>query len=177
MTDRPLRDGGAFVSLLAMRPLQRWLNRRLLPGEEPTAPAEIRAWARRYPRSGEQAQSVGMVRALSWFLLAAVALAALIAISIVDGIVGAGSLPASAIALKTLAVIIVFAGGAGFVGTARWSLSTSYSDRLDLALDRRHDRHGRPRGLLVRLCVPSNLDLVLAAAWTLVIAPALLDYF
>ncbi|PMR58085.1 hypothetical protein C1A38_26475 [Verrucosispora sp. ts21] len=140
---------------------------------------EVRGHARAWPPSGGDAEMANLFRFQAWFGLSMVPLAGYVAASLLcSGSAGDSRLEAIMVAAATVGM---FTLGMVLVSGLKWGLSQYFTPDLDRRLGPPRKRDPRPRlrrpGLVVRLCLPSNLDWVLALVFASCMAPnAFPDY-
>jgi hypothetical protein len=164
MSTPGLRDLGGYVPLLLSRPLRWfWFNRDLLTNEEPTTAEDIRSWTRDFPKDRNGVQLANLVRVLGWASVLIVGLAFLAPLGLLTGRGGERG-PAAVIALTILTAVVTFASGACLAGAGRLAMLIVIGRDLDWMLSQEQGSRRR-RGLLLRLCLPSNAELLFALIW------------
>lgn len=163
-----LTDAGGYVSAwLAPALMPVWYGRR---GAGSWTREEIRAASRDWPEDGLSVGLANAVRTSSWFAIALAALAGVIVLGLSGGPLGIEEHPLRLIAMDIFGLIIAYSSGVGLVNALKWAASWQWMERLDrsVAADRCTDGPvQRERGWLLRVCLPTNLDLVLALAWAM----------
>lgn len=179
---RQLRDPGRFLVVLVAPLLTRWTNRdkRFVWTVD-----EVRGHGRNWPRSADDAEMANLFRAEVWLGLSLMVLAIYIAASLTRGAAGSPG-PAWHEGVMTVAVTVgMFLLGMFGVSGYKWALCQYFRPDLDrrlgppslreLRLRREQgfvgDTRRRRPGLLVRLCLPSNLDAVFALFFMSCMAP------
>ncbi len=114
-----------------------------------------------------------LFRFQAWFGLSVVPLAGYVAASLLrSGSAGDSVLEAVMVGAATVGM---FTLGMVLVSGLKWGLSQYFTPDLDRRLGPPRRRDPRPRrrrpGFVVRLCLPSNLDWVLALVFTSCMAP------
>ncbi|MEV6813356.1 hypothetical protein [Micromonospora sp. NPDC051296] len=167
---RRLRDLGRPLVVLMAPLLVRLANRdkRFVWTVE-----EVRGHARDWPPSGGDAEMASLFRFQAWFGVSMVPLAGYAGASILRPDLDSHSV------LETIMVVAVTVGmftlGMALVSGLKWGLSQYFTPDLDRRLGPPRRREARPRtrrpGFLVRLCLPSNLDWMLALLFASCMAP------
>ncbi|SBT37097.1 hypothetical protein [Micromonospora narathiwatensis] len=137
---------------------------------------EVRGHARDWPGTGGDAEMANLFRTQAWFGLSLVPLAVYIAASQLRPSDGA-SYPVHEGVMTGATTLHMFTLGMVLASGLKWALSQYFTPDLDRRLGpprRRGPRTGGRRpGLLVRLCLPSNLDWVFALIFASCMAPNL----
>ncbi|MCZ7420752.1 hypothetical protein O7605_14630 [Verrucosispora sp. WMMA2121] len=138
--------------------------------------AEVRGHARDWPPSGGDAEMANLFRFQAWFGLSMVPLAVYIVASLLRSDPTASN-PGHEAVMTVAVTVSMFALGMFLVSALKCSLSQYFRPDLDRRLGPPRRRDPRPvrrrPGFLVRLCLPSNLDWVLALIFASCFAPAL----
>ncbi|MEW2476588.1 hypothetical protein AB0875_22650 [Micromonospora gifhornensis] len=167
---RRLRDLGRPLVVLMAPVLVRLANRdtRFV-----WTLGEVRGHAQDWPPSGGDAEMANLFRFQAWFGLSVVPLAGYVAASLLrSGSAGDSVLEAVMVGAATVGM---FTLGMVLVSGLKWGLSQYFTPDLDRRLGPPRRRDPRPRtrrpGFVVRLCLPSNLDWVLALVFASCMAP------
>lgn len=170
---RPRRDVGAYLAwLTAWLLVPIWYNFRLRDPEEKWSLAEVQGYARLRPDTGHALTGSNIVRTVAWFatMLGSYVIFFGVGWAYLAVAPDNGGLPSGL--ERSFFVVGAFAGAAGIVSSVRWALSYFLEGALDRRLGEARAAGLPARGLLVRLCAPSNVDMIFAAVvtWSLTLA-------
>ncbi|MCZ7420755.1 hypothetical protein O7605_14645 [Verrucosispora sp. WMMA2121] len=167
---RRLRDLGRPVVVLMAPLLLRLANR---DKEFVWTLEEVHGHARDWPPSGGDAEMANLFRFQAWFGLSMIPLAAYAGASLLRS--GSDGDSTLVTVMVLTATVGMFTLGMALVSGLKWGLAQYFTPDLDRRLGPPRRRDARPRsrrpGFLVRLCLPSNLDWVLALVFASCMAP------
>jgi hypothetical protein len=170
---QPRRDVAgylAWVTAWVLVPI--WYNFRLRDPEERWSLAEVQRYARARPTTGHEMAGSNIVRMVAWFSVGIAGLAVFLianwtALALMPE---SGGVPMP-VELSLFAVMM-FAAAAGIVSSLRWGACAFLEGPLDRRLDEAYATVSPAQGFVVRICAPSNVDLLVAAvvSWGMTLA-------
>ena len=172
---RPLRDLGVLPTLLLARPILALLNR----GEDPRealSREELFELVRR-PADGLSAAMGNFLRIGAWMMVAAGGLAVFIPTAMIRAGTQTHLHPLPLTIMTVVTAVISFASGAILAGAVRLGVAWVFDGRLDRRFSDAVAAGRRPRGLVVRLGMPSHVDQVFAGLWALSLTLAFYEEF
>jgi hypothetical protein len=161
-----LTDVGGYVSAwLAPALMPVWYGRK---GAGSWTLEELRRASRNWPEDGLSVGPANAVRATSWFAIMLAALGGVLVLGLGGEPLGVAEHPLRLIGMDTLCVIGAYSSGVGLVNALKWAVAWQLMERLDRSVAADRAARGpayRERSLLLRICLPTNLDLLVAMAW------------